>query len=199
MARKKDRKGARQKRRAARSQTKTQIFNKSRSAKRGQKNARKDLIALNDRLIAQVNRELKTIKKKNLPSAAAKILKQKGRLKRGRNLSNEDIRKQILDMQAFLRSKTGTAKGAKEYAEKEIKRLREAGIDMDIETFMGEWADFLSTEAFKEFKKYDSERAIMEGMDALKSGKTLEDLKDLWEMYQRKEITMMEVWNTWRK
>lgn len=180
-----------------------QILNKVRQAKAGDTKALDELIRVNRLEADRANKRLKA-QATSTPRAHAYQMARKFLSSNGmKSYSKADkkfrqdidkLKQQLLSLNAYNRAKTGYVQGAREveFANEEI--LERMGInfsEVDRELF----ADFLATDLFKEFKKFDSERAIMEGFEALKSGKTLADLERVWEKYQKKrESTIDDAW-----
>lgn len=183
--------------------TVNQIRSRISKAKAGDQKALDELIKINRLEADRANKRLKS-QANATPRAYAYQMAKKFLSSNGmRSYSKADkkfrqdidkLKDQLLSLHAYNRAKTGYVQGAKEveFANEEI--LERMGINFS-EVSRELYADFLATDLFKEFKKFDSERAIMEGFEALKSGKTLEDLKHAWDEYiKKKEVTLDDVW-----
>lgn len=180
-----------------------QIKRKIRQAKRGDQKVLDELIRVNYLEADRANKRLKT-QAKSTPNAYA--FKQALHYLRTQNqnsfskaskkfkLNIDALETQLLALNLYNRSKSGTVKGAREIEFKNRETLEKMGIDfnkIDPEVFEA----FLNSDIFKEFKKFDSERAIIEGYDALLSGRTLEDAIEAWDKYQTSKYeTMDDAW-----
>lgn len=107
------------------------------------------------------------------------------------------LAKQIYSANKFLRMKTSTLKGIKE-TEKDARRaMRAMGVRVPVrysETFFR----FISEDLVQEIKSLDSGRIFAQVMDAIKEGRTLEDLRKAYEEYERNDkITIDVAWEKW--
>lgn len=180
-----------------------QIKKKIRQAKRGDQKVLDELIRVNYLEADRANKRLKT-QAKSTPNAYAfkqalhylRTQNQKSFSKASKKfkLNIDALETQLLALNLYNRSKSGTVKGAREIEFKNRETLEKMGIDfnkIDPEVFEA----FLNSDIFKEFKKFDSERAIIEGYDALLSGRTLEDAIEAWDKYQTSKYeTMDDAW-----
>lgn len=169
-------------------------------ASRGDQASLKELRRLNTLAVNRTTRRLKTIHK-HIPSTPAedrlfKDLKRSGRdrLSKSNKLTAEELRAQLEAIDKFEEAKTSTYKGYQQYEREELQRLEEMGIILDSRTFRIDWHEFLNSEAFQMMKDFDSERALIEGAEALKNGHTVEELNDAWQQYQTQNGYFSEVW-----
>lgn len=186
-----------------------QIRAKIRKAKNGNQKELDLLIKVNIKEADRANKRLKTQARKT-PDAYAfqqvkTYLKQTGKnsfSKSKKYLSQhlDELQQQLLMLNFYNRAKTGYVKGAIEVEDANYKRLREMygakldQIDKDL------LKQFFSSDIFKEYKKFDSESAIYEGLNALLRGRTKEDLQEAWNEYiTNKESTLDEVWEEWTR
>lgn len=169
-------------------------------ASRGDQASLRELRRLNTLAVNRTTRRLKTIHK-YIPSTPAedrlfKDIKRFGRerLSKSNKLTAEELRAQLEAIDKFEEAKTSTYKGYQQYEREELQRLEEMGIILDSRTFRIDWHEFLNSEAFQMMKDFDSERALIEGAEALKNGHTVEELNDAWQQYQTQNGYFSEVW-----
>lgn len=169
-------------------------------ASRGDQASLRELRRLNTLAVNRTTRRLKTIHK-YIPSTPAeerlfKDIKRSGRdrLSKSNKLTAEELRAQLEAIDKFEEAKTSTYKGYQQYEREELQRLEEMGIILDSRTFRIDWHEFLNSEAFQMMKDFDSERALIEGAEALKNGHTVEELNDAWQQYQTQNGYFSEVW-----
>lgn len=184
-----------------------QIRAKIRKAKNGNQKELDLLIKVNIKEADRANKRLKTQARKS-PDAYAfqqvkTYLKQTGKnsfskSKKYFSQHLDELQKQLLMLNFYNRAKTGYVKGAIEVEDANYQRLREMyGKDLDL-IDKDLLKQFFRSDLFKEYKKFDSESAIYEGLDALLRGRTKEDLQEAWSDYMNhKEITLDEVWEAW--
>lgn len=106
------------------------------------------------------------------------------------------LERQLLDINKILDMKTSTLLGYKQMKRNTIKTFKEKGLNISDSDLFN---NFLNSSEFSEFVKFDSERALLEGSQALNEGKTLKDLEYEWERYESGEIDMMDAWQNWTK
>lgn len=169
-------------------------------ASRGDQGALKELRRLNTLAVNRTTRRLKTIHKHLTSTPAEDRLitelqrKDRDRLSKSNKLTAEELRDQLEAINNFEEAKTSTYKGYRQYEEEELERLGKMGVKLDSQTFRTEWREFLNSEAFQMMKDFDSERALIEGAEALKAGHTVEDLNQAWEEYQNQNGYFSDVW-----
>lgn len=169
-------------------------------ASRGDQASLRELRRLNTLAVNRTTRRLKTIHK-HISSTPAedrlfKDIKRSGRdrLSKSNKLTAEELRAQLEAIDRFEEAKTSTYKGYQQYEREELQRLEEMGIILDSRTFRIDWHEFLNSEAFQMMKDFDSERALIEGAEALKNGHTIEELNDAWQQYQSQNGYFSDVW-----
>lgn len=184
-----------------------QIRTKIRKAKNGNQKELDLLIKVNIKEADRANKRLKTQARKT-PDAYAfqqvkTYLKQTGKNSFSKSKKYfashlDELQQQLLMLNFYNQAKTGYVKGAIEVEDQNYQRLREMygakldQIDKDL------IKQFFRSDLFKEYKKFDSESAIYEGLDAILRGRTQEDLQEAWNDYMNhKELTLDEVWESW--
>lgn len=179
--------------------TSMQIETLYRRAQNGDTAALSELRYANQIAVNRVKRRIKTIRNHNISTPAldrleATLERENLKLSKSKSLTPDQLRAQLHAIQKFDEAKTGSYKGYLEYESEELERLRESDIVLDRNTFRNEWKDFLNSPLFEEMKAFDSERALLEGAEALKSGRSFTDITEAWEKYTQGDAYFSEVW-----
>lgn len=148
---------------------------------------------------------------------AESYLKKRGLTRFGEQYfkTNVALASHLLQLQAFLSNPTSTVAGVKALEEKTVKSItrtirstgKERG-DKELERFKlkkseyDEFLEFLRTDFVQEIKGYDSGRIFAEVLDAIRSGKTVDDIEAAWDEYINKKggrnaITIETAWENW--
>lgn len=180
-----------------------QIRAKIRKAKNGNQKELDLLLRVNAKEADRANKRLKTQAAKT-PNAfayreAISYLNTEGRksFSKSKVAFTKDLdalQAQLLALNRYNRAKSGTVKGARELENKNTEILRTLGVKVDqIDPDL--LRQFLASDIFLEFKRFDSERALLEGTDALLKGRTKEDLQEAWEQYTKdSNATLDDAW-----
>ena len=148
---------------------------------------------------------------------AESYLQKRGLTKFGEQYfkTNAALASHLSQLQAFLSNPTSTVSGLKQLENKTIKSLsetirstgRERG-DKEQARFKlskseyDEFLEFLRTDFVQEVKGYDSARIFADVLDAIRNGKTVEDVENAWKDYinkrgKRNEVTIDQAWENW--
>lgn len=124
------------------------------------------------------------------------------------------LSKQLLQIKSFLSNPTSTVSGLKQRQknivkkiEKSINAQRKENSDLESIKFRikkseyDEFLEFISTDFVQEMKDFDSGRIFYDVLEAIRSGKTLEDLENAWESYKNgkgtSKLTADQAWEQW--
>lgn len=170
----------------------------ARSASRGDKSAEAKLREMNTKAVRQIRRRQQNEKKAGIVTPAMSALKTRNpNLSLGKKIPVEQLREQLLSANRFFNSETSTVRGFRKWEKNEMNRLKERGIELTTEEFRGPWRDFLNSDAFEEFKSFDSERALNEVWERIKKGGDIQTLQERWEQYTRGDIGFLEIFDDW--
>lgn len=127
------------------------------------------------------------------------FLSQHGKTKFGisRNATPESLEKTATALLKFSSAKTGTIYGAKKVTEKNISNIeKQLGIKIPADK-IGAVEEFLSSDFFKEFKTFDSERALEDGIQSVIRGANISDIESAWQQYIEGESVLTDAWEEW--
>ena len=156
----------------------------------------------NERVANAVNRRINTFNRNKIQSPALKKLehytkKQRGnktgKISKSKKQSIEELKMNLLNGIKFLKAKTGTVKGYRDYQRNNMQELSERyGIDIskqDSEKF----AEFAQTEFFKYLKEFDSDRILKDFLDFSKTDLTVEEVNRKWKDFtENKETSILD-------
>lgn len=179
----------------------TEIRRLASRARRGDYKALKIMQDENIKLSRKLNDRLRNLEKSSAEvSPAYKRAKYVTKSDKPRFKGNVDdistLERQLLDINKILDMKTSTIRGYNQMKRNTINTFKEKGLNISDSDLFN---NFLNSSEFSEFVKFDSERALLEGSQALNEGKTLKDLEYEWERYKSGEIDMMDAWQNWTK
>lgn len=175
------------------------VIRLARKASSGDTEALKTLQEINYRIADNANRRFKTFERNQVYSPSYNITKnrlgERKTFSKSKKLTPLEYRDQILNGLKFLNAETGTVKGYREYRKKQLQNLKDnLGIEIDPDR-IEEWEEFLRSELFNEFKEFDSERALLEGADAINRGLSIKEVNEKWERYKKEnEYTLDTAW-----
>lgn len=176
------------------------IIDTASRASRGDSKALSSLRSYTEQQAKNANKRIIRFEKAGETSPALEIalvslnkLGQGRRFSRSKKLSISDLREEALALLKFNTAKTGSISGYRRYQKESLSRLeKQLGIKIpasklkDVEVF-------LSSNIFNEFKEFDSERAIEDGISAiLNDNANVELIPELWESYDRGELDLVE-------
>lgn len=178
----------------------------ARKADAGDAKALKELRALNQKLVNNVNRRIKRIEDAGIDSLAVDTLREwlesenKKVLSKSTKLTTEELLDQIRKARSFLGTPSGNLKQARIIHNKRIKALQKLGVNIKNAEDYEKFKAFTRTEAFRDMVDFDSDRTLEEGWQALNSGKSLEKLNEEYEKYKKNEkAVLLDVWRNWTK
>lgn len=157
----------------------------------------KELQRINKRQIDMTRKRIQNLNKAGLKTPALSVLRAKlPKLSKSNKLTPSELKEQILVTGKFLDSKTGSVRGYKKYEKEELSRLKERGIILTKEEFRGPWKEFLNSDLFKEYKLFDSERAIEEVEKAIREKINPKKAIEAWKNYETKSWDIMDAWES---
>lgn len=111
-----------------------------------------------------------------------------------RGRSEEDLQREYNSIVKFLGWKTSTVKGEKIRREKIIQAFQDKGLDIPNKQ---DFLDFLASEVGEDMMAFDSGQTPGRFDDALKRGRTLDELLYLYNNRNPDEESALDIFDTW--
>lgn len=141
---------------------------------------------------------------------------------RSKKISAEDLHEQLSEIRVFLTDETSTVSGEKARRQDKMfdtmtKGTGEKGFKLDLpediklppdyvgtpnDYFKKKFLQFLDEDAWSEIKKYkytEDGSVLQQAGEAIAKGAKISDLKNAYEQYLRKEVSIYEMWDSWTK
>lgn len=141
---------------------------------------------------------------------------------RSKKISAEDLHDQLSEMRVFLTNETSTVSGEKQRRSDKMfdtmtKGTGPKGFKLELPEdiklppdYMGDRNDyfkkkflqFLDQDTWTEIKKFkytEDGNILNQAGEALAKGAKISDLKNAYEQYLRKEVSIYEMWDNWTK
>lgn len=173
-------------------------------ASRGDIKAIKALQKYNYQQAVNANKRLARFEKAGEHSPAYDLakayLKRSGtgeRFTRSKKISIKQLETQLLELRKFNTAKTGSISGLRKYKKEQLAQLeRQLGIEIPSH-LIPKIEDFLQSDLFTEYKQFDSERALEEGIASIieNDGLNLDRLEEVWEEYLERETDLIEAFD----
>lgn len=178
----------------------------ARKADAGDAKALKELRALNQKLVNNVNRRIKRIEDAGVDSPAVERLRawlesqNKKVLSKSTKLTTQELLDQIRKSRKFINLPTGSVKQARVVQDNRLKALRKLGVDIKNREDYDKFKAFTRTQAFRDMVEFDSDRTLEEGWQAINRGMSIDALNKEYDKYrQNEEAVLLDVWRNWTK
>lgn len=178
----------------------------ARKADAGDAKALKELRALNQKLVNNVNRRIKRIEDAGVDSPAVERLRawlesqNKKVLSKSTKLTTQELLDQIRKSRKFINLPTGSVKQARVVQDNRLKALRKLGVDIKNREDYDKFKAFTRTQAFRDMVEFDSDRTLEEGWKAINRGMSIDALNKEYDKYrQNEEAVLLDVWRNWTK